>query len=68
VINLHGHTHQQTNFLQPDNPFMYHVGMDSHNCTPVHIDEVMTDIRQRWNEVGQLNIRTELYNYPLRGE
>ena len=64
VINLHGHTHQQTNFLQPDNPFMYHVGMDSHNCTPVHIDEVITDIRQRWNEVGQLNIRTELYNYP----
>ena len=64
VLSLHGHTHQQTNFLQPDNPFMYHVGMDSHNCTPVHIDEVMTDIRQRWNEVGQLNIRTELYNYP----
>ena len=64
VTNLHGHTHQQTNFLQPDNPFMYHVGMDSHNCTPVHIDEIMTDIRQRWNEVGQLNIRTELYNYP----
>lgn len=68
LINLHGHTHQQTNFLQPDNPFMYHVGMDSHNCTPVHIDEVMTDIRQRWNEVGQLNIRNELYNYPLKEE
>ena len=49
VINLHGHTHQQTNWLQVDNPFMYHVGVDSHNCTPVHIDEILTDIRNRWN-------------------
>ena len=54
VINLHGHTHQRTNWLDPRNPFMYHVGLDSHNCTPVHIDEVITDIRQRWNEIGQL--------------
>lgn len=54
VINLHGHTHQRVNWLDPRNPFMYHVGVDSHNCTPIHIDEVMTDIRQRWNELGQL--------------
>lgn len=52
VINLHGHTHQQTNWLQLENPFMYHVGMDSHNCAPVGIDEVITDIRNRWNELG----------------
>lgn len=52
IIALHGHTHQQTNFLQLDNPFLYHVGMDSHNCTPVHIDEVLADIRNRWNELG----------------
>ena len=54
VINLHGHTHQRTDWLQLDNPFMYHVGLDSHNNTPVHIDEVVTDVRQRWNELGQL--------------
>lgn len=53
VINLHAHTHQKTNFLNPTNPFMYHVGLDSHDCTPVHIDEVMADIRQHWNEVTQ---------------
>lgn len=53
VINLHGHTHQQTNWLDPENPFMYHVGLDSHNCTPIHIDEVISDIRQRWNEMTQ---------------
>lgn len=54
VINLHAHTHQKTNFLNPANPFMYHVGVDSHNCTPVHIDEIMSDIRQRWEEIGHL--------------
>ena len=52
VINLHGHTHQLTNWLQLTNPFMYHVGVDSHNCTPVHIDEITNDIRNRWNELG----------------
>lgn len=54
VINFHAHTHQKTNFLNPTNPFMYHVGMDSHNCTPVHIDEAISDIRQRWEEIGHL--------------
>ena len=54
VLSLHGHTHQKTNFLDPKNPFLYHVGLDSHNNTPVHIDEVISDIRQRWNELGQL--------------
>lgn len=70
VISLHGHTHQQANFLYPNNPFMYHVGVDSHNCTPVHIDEVMTDIRQRWNDLQTLKIPmiNPLYNYPMKGE
>jgi len=54
VINLHGHTHQQVNWLHADNPFMYHVGVDSHNNTPVHIDEVLTDIRNRYNQYEQL--------------
>jgi calcineurin-like phosphoesterase family protein len=66
VINLHGHTHQTKNWLIADNPFIYHVGMDSHNSTPVHIDEVITDIRQRWNQLGRLPIApTGIYNiYP----
>ena len=67
VISLHGHTHQKGNWLFPDNPFLYHVGLDSHNNTPVHIDEVITDIRQRWNELGQLPIMPKgVYNtYPM---
>ena len=52
VIALYGHTHQQTNWLQLENPFLYHVGLDSHECAPVHFDEVITDIRNRWNELG----------------
>ena len=46
VINLHGHTHSKEKFFM-DNPFMYNVGMDSHNCTPVSIDEVMHDITDK---------------------
>lgn len=45
VINLFGHMHQQGNFYN-DIPFMYHVGMDSHNCTPVNIDQVIEDIKK----------------------
>ena len=57
VINFHGHTHQQTNWLQPENPFMYHVGMDSHDCTPIHIEDAITDIRNKWNEMQILSSR-----------
>ena len=66
VISLHGHTHQKGNWLFPDNPFVYHVGLDSHNCYPVHIDEVVTDIRNRWTELGRLPITPKgIYNiYP----
>lgn len=56
VINLHGHTHQQKNFLYVDNPFMYHVGVDSHNCAPVHIDEVIGEIKQNWYDMQKFNI------------
>ena len=67
TINLHGHTHQQANFLYPNNPFMYHVGVDSHNCTPVHIDEVVSEIKQRWFDLQNLKIPMikDLYSYPM---
>ena len=56
IISLHGHTHQTSNWLFPENPFIYHVGLDSHNCYPVNLDEIITDIRNRWNQLGQLPI------------
>jgi calcineurin-like phosphoesterase family protein len=68
VINVHGHTHQKTNWINPSNPFTYHVGMDSHNCTPIHIEEVISDIRQRWNEIEQLPTTSKPEDmYPYGG-
>lgn len=46
---LYGHTHQQTNFYN-DNPLMYHVGVDSHNCYPVSIEQIIDDIRYKFQE------------------
>lgn len=68
VINLHGHIHSKNNWMIPTNPFIYHVGVDSHNCTPVHIDEILSDIRQRWNEIEKLpqNLKPE-DTYPYGG-
>ena len=49
VINLFGHIHQQSNFYM-DNPAMYHVGVDSHNCYPVLLDTIIEDINQQAKE------------------
>ena len=46
TINLYGHTHQQTNFYN-DMPFMYHVGVDSHNNCPVSIDDAIADMYEQ---------------------
>lgn len=47
IISLHGHTHQQINFLQSNNPFLYHVGLDSHNCYPVNLEQIKDEIREK---------------------
>lgn len=49
TINLFGHTHQQNNFYQ-DMPFMYHVGVDSHKCTPASIEQVIKDCENKVTE------------------
>lgn len=47
--NLYGHTHQTNNFFE-DRPYMYHVGVDSHNGYPVHIDDILVDINNKISE------------------
>lgn len=47
--NLYGHTHQQTNFYQ-EMPMNYHVGVDSHNCCPVSLEEIESDIKDKIEE------------------
>ena len=49
TINLYGHTHQKNNFYQ-DIPFMYHVGMDSHNCYPVLLDDAIEEMKNKVKE------------------
>lgn len=46
VINLYGHTHQKDNFFE-DRPYMYHVGVDSHNCTPVLLETIVKEIKMK---------------------
>lgn len=46
TCNLYGHTHQADNFFS-DMPFMYHVGVDSHNCYPVLLDNIIKEMEQK---------------------
>ena len=50
LFNLYGHTHQRTNFYN-DIPWIYHVGVDSHNCAPVHIDQIIDDCRKKYQQI-----------------
>ena len=44
VLNFHGHTHQTSNFTEGYR-FMYHVGVDSHDCYPVLIDDALAELK-----------------------
>lgn len=48
-LNLYGHTHQLTNFYN-DMPFMYHVGVDSHNGYPILIDDIIEEMNEKVRE------------------
>lgn len=58
MINLYGHTHQQTNFYN-NNPFMYHIGVDSHDCYPVSIEQINEDIHDKVNELYKEKVQRE---------
>lgn len=53
LINLFGHTHQEHLFFL-NNPYMYHVGVDSHDCMPISIDKIKQDIKDKVQK--ELNI------------
>lgn len=46
VYNLFGHTHSKDKFYM-GRPYMYNVAADAHNCTPVCIDTIITDINEK---------------------
>lgn len=46
---LYGHTHQKSNFYN-DIPYIYHVGVDSHNCKPVLLDNIIIEMNEKVKE------------------
>lgn len=70
MINLFGHTHQKGNFYWLDeyeeNPFMYHVGVDSHGCCPVSAEQVNKDIHKKIDELHKMHQAQEkLLEYEM---
>ena len=53
TLNLFGHTHQRTNFYL-EYPFMYHVGLDSHNNELVSIEQIISDMTEKTKECKEL--------------
>lgn len=49
LINLHGHTHSSLRF-ESDSPFQYNVALDAHNCFPVSIESIISEINQQAKE------------------
>lgn len=62
VVCLFGHTHQEFPFFSGKNPYMYNVGMDAHNCTPISIEEIIADIRKKKEELNNEQI---FYGTPI---
>ena len=54
LLNFHGHTHQTYNF-STDGSYMYHVGVDSHDCYPVLVDDIFEDIKKERESVENEN-------------
>lgn len=53
LINLFGHTHQQTCFFKDgvtdvENCRMYNVGVDAHECAPISIENVIKDLEKAY--------------------
>lgn len=53
LISLFGHTHQQHIFYN-DNPYMYNVGLDAHNCYPVSIEQIIEDVKNKKDEINRI--------------
>ena len=51
LVCLFGHTHQEQPFYN-NNPYMFNVGMDAHNCTPISIEKIIETIRNKKQELN----------------
>lgn len=48
TINLCGHTHTKDRFHDWNQNPIYHCELDAHDCTPVSIEEIIEDIKEKW--------------------
>ena len=58
TLNLFGHTHQKTNFYM-DMPYMYHCGIDSHDCKPVLLDNIIEEMYAKVKECKEFLDETD---------
>lgn len=49
VINLCGHAHTNDRFADWDKGLIYHVEPEAHNNKPVSIEEIINDLREKYN-------------------
>lgn len=49
TINISGHTHSKSKFYK-DMPYIYNAAVDAHDCTPVSVEEVISDIKDKIKE------------------
>ena len=54
LINIYGHTHQQSKFYN-DNPYMYCVCLDAHNNYPVSLEQILEDVQNKKMEMDKNN-------------
>lgn len=45
TLNLFGHTHQTAKNYE-NNPYMYHCGVDSNNCYPLLLDDIILEMKE----------------------
>ena len=46
MVNIYGHTHQQSKFYS-DNPYMYCVCLDAHDNKPVSLEQIVEDVKEK---------------------
>lgn len=49
LVNLCGHSHTKDHFADWDKGLIYHVEMDTNNCTPILLDDIIEDLKKKIN-------------------
>lgn len=53
VINLCGHTHTTDPFSDWDKGTIYHVDCDAHNCTPISLDAIIRQLKEKTGKIKE---------------